>query len=691
VTPSAGAGGTMSPSAPQPVNYNATTSFAITPDTGYHISSISGCGGTSVGVQPYNASYTYSTGPITVDCTVTASLEIIPASEDFETGDLSEFPWATGGDGIWGVESSLRHNGDYAAQSPILGDNQRSYFELTLNATTADNVYFWYKVSSSAGDYLMFYVDGVIQGNWSGEVDWTYASYPVSTGQHTLRWEYSKGNSGSSGSDAGWVDNITFPTYELVAHTITASVGSGGTMTPTGLVSVYHGLTTQLTVKPDAGYHISSISGCGGTPIGVQPNNASYTYTTSPITVDCTVMAGFAINTYILSITKNGAGSDTVTSSPAGINCGAGCSATYNYGISVTLTASVNTDSFFTGWSGGGCSGAGSCTVTMDSDKTVTATFSKYITVTSPNGGENLPAGVAKTINWTYTGNPGTYVKIELYKGGTLSSTIITSTFVGSSGSGSYNWTIPSGQTPGADYQIKVSSATNTSWNDMSDASFAIVATYSISGTVTGAGTGVTVALNGASTATTTTDADGSYSFTGLTSGNYSFTGLTNGSYTITPSKTGYGFSPVNRGVTINGANVTGQNFTGTAVVTYSISGTVTGAGTGVTVALNGASTASTTTDASGNYSFTGLTSGSYTITPSKTGYGFSPVNRYTITPSLSWTYNSIFSPANRYTITPSLSWTYNSIFSPANRGVTINGANVTGQDFMFFGTFADG
>jgi hypothetical protein len=64
----------------------------------------------------------------------------------------------------------------------------------------------------------------------------------------------------------------------------------------------------------------------------------------------------------------------------------------------------------------------------------------------------------------------------------------------------------------------------------------------------------------------------------------------------------------------------------------YSISGIVTdNSGTalsGVTVSLTGASSASTTTDTSGFYRFTGLSNGSYTITPTKTGYTFSPVNR---------------------------------------------------------------
>ncbi len=59
---------------------------------------------------------------------------------------------------------------------------------------------------------------------------------------------------------------------------------------------------------------------------------------------------------------------------------------------------------------------------------------------------------------------------------------------------------------------------------------------------------------------------------------------------------------------------------------TYTISGTISGAiQYGVTVTLTGTASASTTTASDGTYNFTGLSTGSYTITPSKTGYTFNP------------------------------------------------------------------
>jgi Divergent InlB B-repeat domain len=76
-----------------------------------------------------------------------------------------------------------------------------------------------------------------------------------------------------------------------------------------------------------------------------------------------------------LSVTKEGTGAGTVTSSPAGINCGSECSEEYEEGTEVTLSASAAEGSTFTGWSGSGCSGTGTCKVTMSAAKSVTATF----------------------------------------------------------------------------------------------------------------------------------------------------------------------------------------------------------------------------------------------------------------------------------------------------------------------------
>ncbi|MCK9362911.1 MAG: hypothetical protein M0P74_04860 [Syntrophales bacterium] len=73
VTPSAGAGGTISPNTPQPVNNNATAQFTVTPDSGYTAAVTGTCGGSLNGT-------TYTTSPVTANCTVSATFTANPVS-----------------------------------------------------------------------------------------------------------------------------------------------------------------------------------------------------------------------------------------------------------------------------------------------------------------------------------------------------------------------------------------------------------------------------------------------------------------------------------------------------------------------------------------------------------------------------------------------------------------------------------
>ena len=80
--------------------------------------------------------------------------------------------------------------------------------------------------------------------------------------------------------------------------------------------------------------------------------------------------------TSLLTVSLAGTGAGTVTSNPAGINCGATCSATFTTNASVTLTAAAAAGSVFSGWSGA-CSGASAtCVVVMSANQSVGATFS---------------------------------------------------------------------------------------------------------------------------------------------------------------------------------------------------------------------------------------------------------------------------------------------------------------------------
>ncbi len=148
----------------------------------------------------------------------TLSLNIGLILEDFESGDFSSYEWEFSGNGNWAINQQAPYEGTFSAKSGDINDNQTSALYVTADIATADQISFYYMVSSESNyDYLRFYIDTQMLGEWSGTVPWTAASYPVTAGTHTFKWEYSKDVSVSTGSDLGGVDYIIFPPFAGVS------------------------------------------------------------------------------------------------------------------------------------------------------------------------------------------------------------------------------------------------------------------------------------------------------------------------------------------------------------------------------------------------------------------------------------------------------------------------------------------
>ena len=122
---------------------------------------------------------------------------------------------------------------------------------------------------------------------------------------------------------------------------------------------------------------------------------------------------------FTLTVNRTGAGTGTVVSAPAGITCGSVCSRTFGAGAVVTLTATAAAGSVFTGWSGGGCSGTGSCVVTIAGATTVSAGFSvptSTLAVTRTGSGSgtitSVPSGIGCPVTCAAAYAPGTRVTL---------------------------------------------------------------------------------------------------------------------------------------------------------------------------------------------------------------------------------------------------------------------------------------
>ncbi len=212
VTATVGPGGTISPPS-QTVNQGATATFDVTPDRGYQIASVTGCGGSLGGTI-------YTTGPITAACTVTASFRLV----------------------TYVITATAGPGGTISPSSQTVNHGATASFTVAPNSG--------------------YVVDSVTGCGGSLAKNNVYTTGPIT-----------------------FACTVT-ASFRIKTYLVTATAGSGGTISPSSQ-TVDHGATASFTVKPNSGYVVDSVTGCGGS---LAENNV---YTTGPITASCAVTASF--------------------------------------------------------------------------------------------------------------------------------------------------------------------------------------------------------------------------------------------------------------------------------------------------------------------------------------------------------------------------------------------------------------
>jgi hypothetical protein len=201
-------------------------------------------------VDEYNTEHRFGFGTTTPHSRL--HVQGLGGFEDDEsfTGSFLPTGWTSPGTSnvIWTKDTGTGYEDSASAKSGTITASQTSYLEYTVTYPSLGDIEFWWKVSSEENyDKLVFCYDpgtctistGQSQESISGEVGWARVVYPVTAGEHTFRWLYGKDPSVDTGSDAGWVDNISFnvASTTAAAFIVDGKVGIG-TTTPVGMLHI---------------------------------------------------------------------------------------------------------------------------------------------------------------------------------------------------------------------------------------------------------------------------------------------------------------------------------------------------------------------------------------------------------------------------------------------------------------------
>ena len=158
--------------------------------------------------------------------------------------------------------------------------------------------------------------------------------------------------------------------HALAVDSVTNTIYVANTGNNPGSVTVINGATNAVTTVIDPNAAHPAFLAINPTTNKIYVVNYGVNFAGNVTVID----GGATPTSHLLSVVLAGNESGTVTSNPAGVNCGTSCTANFAPGTAVNLTASPAPGSTFSGWSDA-CTGAGSCNLTLDSDDFVTATF----------------------------------------------------------------------------------------------------------------------------------------------------------------------------------------------------------------------------------------------------------------------------------------------------------------------------
>ena len=283
ITASAGANGSITPSGKKTLNYGGSQAYNITPGVGYHINTLS-VNGSPVSVntkqfgiglfKPGTTTFSLQTATGTTT-TVLGTATDLPIAGDWDgdgVTDIGYFRPSTAtfyqktAAGITTIQFGV------STDLPIIGDWDGNGKD-EIGVFRGSNATFYLRTAIGGYTSVVFGANGdkPIAGDWDGNAI-TYQFQNIS-----------KNNTISA--------TFAIDSNPIVTHTITASAGANGTITPNGVTNVVSGNNQLYTITPEAGYHTANVL-VDGASVAVTDD----TYTFPNVTTAHTISVTFAID-----------------------------------------------------------------------------------------------------------------------------------------------------------------------------------------------------------------------------------------------------------------------------------------------------------------------------------------------------------------------------------------------------------
>ena len=395
ITASAGAGGTISPSGAVSVLYGSNQTFTITPNTGYQVASVLVDGASVGAVTTYT--FTNVTAPHTISVsfalrtfTITASAgsggTISPSGAVTVNYGASQTFTITPNTG-YQVASVLVDGASVGALTTYTFTNVIAAHTISATFSQITNI-----ITASAGAGGTISPSGYVSVPYGGNQTFTI----------TPNTGYQIAAVLVDGSAAGAVASYTFSnvtsahtisaTFAIQMFTITATAQTGGTITPSGAVSVAYGASQAFTIAANTGYQLTDVL-VDGASIGAV---TSYTFTNVIASHTISVQVT-ALIYYSLTVANDGNG----TTAPSG-------TVSVQQGVATAISATPNTGYVFGSWS----VTAGAATIANATSQTTQVTLTSgnaTVTAAFAQGAPVVPTSRQATISGTLTdasGNP---------------------------------------------------------------------------------------------------------------------------------------------------------------------------------------------------------------------------------------------------------------------------------------------